>query len=75
MPRVELSTDGEGIRLTKALFEAGLVKSGSEGRRRVEQGAVQIDGQKVSDVNAVLGKGGPYVIKAGKRAWATVVVH
>ncbi len=64
----------EPIWLPKLLAEVGLVASSSEGRRRIKAGAVQVDGEKVSDEQAKLSVGGPYVIKAGKRAWAKVTV-
>ena len=75
MPTHEISVDSEGIWLPKLLAEVGLAKSSSDGRRRVQQGAVEIDGDKVTDPQAKLGEG-KFVIKAGKRAWATVtLVH
>lgn len=64
----------EPVWLPKVLAEVGLVASSSEGRRRIKAGAVQIDGEKVGDEQAKLAVGGPYVIKAGKRAWAKVTV-
>ena len=73
LPERTVQVDGEEIWLPKALALAGLVPSSSDGRRRVEQGAVQIDGKLVTDVKLTL-KRGRYVIRAGKRAWATVVL-
>jgi tyrosyl-tRNA synthetase len=76
MPLVTLSAGGEdGIWIPKALAEAGLAKSSSDGRRRVEQGGVSVDGEKVTDTQAKLGRGGSYVVKAGKRAWAKIAVE
>jgi tyrosyl-tRNA synthetase len=72
MPRFELAAEGDDLWLPKVLAGAGLVPSSSEGRRRIQQGAVQVDGRKVTDVQEKLARGGPYVIKAGKRAWAEV---
>ncbi len=74
MPQVEVEAEGDGVWLPKALAEAGLVPSSSEGRRRVRSGAVQVDGEKVTDEQARLAKGGTYVVKAGKRAWARITV-
>lgn len=74
MPSVQVDGGGEGVWLPKALADAGLVKSSSEGKRRVVQGAVRVDGERVTDPKAVLAVGGPYVIKAGKRDWARVTV-
>jgi tyrosyl-tRNA synthetase len=74
MPECTVHAEGEAVWIPKALAEAGLVGSSSEGRRRVQQGAVQIDGERVRDAKATLPRGGPYVVKAGKRAWATLHV-
>jgi len=76
MPVVTLSAGDAGeIWIPKALAEAGLVKSSSDGRRRLQQGGVQVDGTKVTDMQAKLAKGGTYVVKAGKRAWAKITVE
>ncbi|MFW5921574.1 MAG: S4 domain-containing protein, partial [Polyangiales bacterium] len=74
MPEVTVSSETEALWIPKALAEAGLVKSSSEGRRRVQQGAVEVDGERVTDAKATLAKGGRYVVKAGKRAWAAIRV-
>jgi tyrosyl-tRNA synthetase len=56
------------------LVEAKLVKSKSEGRRLIQQGAVDIDGQRVTDVNYTLSRGKTYQIKVGKKRFATVSI-
>jgi len=38
--------------------------------RGAGQGGVEIDGNRLTNPQAKLPKGGPYTIKAGKRAWA-----
>jgi tyrosyl-tRNA synthetase len=73
MPQVELRSVDGVVWLPTALSDAGLVKSSTEGRRRIQQGAVRVDGEKVTDVDARL-RPGTYVVKAGKRDWATIVV-
>jgi tyrosyl-tRNA synthetase len=75
LQRVTLVAESGALWLPKALAEAGLVPSSSEGRRRVKQGAVEVDGERVRDPQASLPKGGPYVVKAGKRAWAEIIVE
>ena len=75
MPEHTLAGEDGGLWLPRALAQAGLCKSSSEARRFIEQGAVQVDGQKVSDLQASLAVGGPYVVKAGKRAWARITVR
>jgi tyrosyl-tRNA synthetase len=54
LPASEL--DGHGrIRLAKALHVVGLAPSNKEGRRKIEQGAVRIDGERVTDPDAEVG--------------------
>ena len=54
---------------------ANLVQSGGEARRMVGQGAVSVDGDRVSDTAHELPIGGPYVVKVGKRRYASVTVN
>ena len=61
--------------LPKALALAGLAKSNGDGRRRIQQGAVSVDGERVLDVDHHLAAGGPYLVKAGKRAWARLTIR
>ncbi len=74
---VRLTTDGETLWIAKALSLAGLVKTTSEGKRLVEQGGVEVNGQRVSDPQYQLARGGTYLIRAGSkhRRFANVVVE
>ncbi|HRE91444.1 MAG TPA: tyrosine--tRNA ligase [Myxococcota bacterium] len=63
-----------GLGIIAALRDAKLVESGGEARRLVTQGAVQVDGQAVSSVDASLARGGTYLVKAGKRRYARVTI-
>ncbi len=73
MPEVTVAaTDGE-IGLGKLLKEAGMVPSVGEANRNIDQGAVRIDGEKVTD-RATKMKAGTYTIQVGKRKWAKVTV-
>jgi len=69
----EVSVAGAPIGIGQLLREAGLVASGSEAMRNVEQGGVRIDGDKVSDKGLKLGPG-TYVVQVGKRRAARVTV-
>jgi tyrosyl-tRNA synthetase len=53
--------------LPKALLEAGLVASSSQGKQLVEQGGVEVDGQRVTDSKLVLAAGGTYVVRVGSK--------
>ncbi len=66
-------TATEPIALPQLLVEAGLVKSTSDGRRMIQQSAVSIDGEKVTDVNSVITPTGEMLIKVGKRRFGKVI--
>jgi len=74
LPEITLAIEGESIWLPKALADAGVLKSSSDGRRRLTQGAIEVDGERVTDAQAQLQKGRRYVIKAGKRDWAALTI-
>ncbi len=73
MPEHDVRLEEEAIWIPKLLSDIGLVKSSSDGRRRVQQGGVEVDGVRITDPQARLPKG-RYIIKAGKRAWAAVTL-
>jgi tyrosyl-tRNA synthetase len=56
------------------LKQAGLVESTSEGRRMIQQGAVEVDGIRVCDLNHALTIGKRYTIRVGKRRFRRVVL-
>ncbi len=58
--------------ITNILKESGLASSTSEARRLITQGAVKLDGEKVTDVNQELPPGGPYLLQVGKRRFKKV---
>ncbi len=63
----------EGIGLFDAMRESGLAASNSEARRAVEAGSVKIDGEKMSDIKAILSTG-EYIVQVGKRKFAKLKV-
>jgi tyrosyl-tRNA synthetase len=65
-PEVEVERD-----ITRLLFDAGLVKSRSEARRLLDQGAIEVNGRKVSSNLVKLEDGD--VIKVGKRDFLKMV--
>jgi tyrosyl-tRNA synthetase len=70
---VELVANAESIWLPKLLQEAGLVKSSSEGRRMIEQQAVSIDGEKITDTKASISTQQPLLLQVGKRRFCRVL--
>ena len=75
MADITLDSDAGTMLLCKALAEAGLVKSNSEGRRTILQGGVKVDSEKVADENCELCKGKEYVIQVGKRRFARIRIR
>jgi tyrosyl-tRNA synthetase len=65
---------GRPAPLLRVLMAAGLVTSNSEGRRLIQQGAVDVDGERVSDVNAPVALG-EHLVRVGKRAFKRVVLR
>jgi tyrosyl-tRNA synthetase len=71
MPEVSLGAAPLGI--LKVLREAGLVASGAEAQRNVEQGGVRVDGDRIED-KALKLPAGTYVVQVGKRKFARVTL-
>jgi tyrosyl-tRNA synthetase len=76
VPTFTVPTEGDTLWIAKALASAGLVKTTSEGKRLVEQGGVELDKARVTDVNLKLERGKKYLLKVGSknRRFAWVVV-
>jgi len=69
----ERTLSGAPLGIAALLKGAGLVDSGSEGGRMVEQGGVRIDGTVISD-KALKVDAGTYVVQVGKRKFARVTL-
>ncbi len=65
-------TEGS-IWLPRLLKETGLCQSTSEARRLIQQGAVEVDGELVRDVEKSVSPVGGYVIKVGKRRFRRII--
>jgi tyrosyl-tRNA synthetase len=69
---VALSSPKEGLPIANVLKAAGLTSSTSEALRLIGEGAVKIEGEKVSDKGLSLVPGSTYLLQAGKRRFAKV---
>jgi tyrosyl-tRNA synthetase len=69
----EVSLSGAPLGILKVLREAGLVTSGAEAQRNVEQGGVRVDGDRVEDKGLQL-DAGCYVVQVGKRKFARITI-
>ncbi len=75
LPETTVAAPGGRIRLANLLKEAGLVPSTSEALRMIRQGAVRIDGERVSDAALEIEAGGVHIYQVGKRRFARVRVE
>ena len=64
----------DSAQLVKVLVATGYVATNSEARRMIQQGAVDVDGHRVSDANAALPVGS-HMIRVGKRQFKRVVLR
>lgn len=67
-----ISVGAEGVRLANLLKEAGLAPSTSEANRKIEEGAVRIDGNRACDRALLLKPGADHVLQLGSRRFARV---
>jgi tyrosyl-tRNA synthetase len=61
-----------GLRVANLLKAAGLAASTSEANRKIDEGAVKVDGVRISDRNLTLHAGADHVLQVGTRRYARV---
>jgi tyrosyl-tRNA synthetase len=71
---IELTATTEGYAIALLLKDAGLTASTSDSNRMVKQGAVKIDGEKLSDSKLRVQAGTEHVYQVGKRKFAKVKI-
>jgi tyrosyl-tRNA synthetase len=69
------TADAEGEGLVAALKAAGLASSNSEAVRKLSEGAVRIDGEKVTDRALRLAPGAEHILQVGPRRFARVKIE
>ena len=74
MPEVTVVREDGVIGIGTLLKQAELVGSTSDAMRMIKQGAVKIDGEKVTDPRAILSEPGQAVYQVGKRKFARVTI-
>lgn len=78
VPSVELAKDdlGDGMEILTLLDKAGLIPTRSEGRRLVQQGGIEVNGEKVTDIKTVITEkdfeNNTLLIKKGKKVYKQV---
>ncbi len=73
---LEVRIDGNTYSIANLLKDAGLTSSTSEAIRMINQGAVKIDGEKVSDPKLLIEAGSEHIYQVGKRKFMRVnLIH
>jgi len=75
MPEFSLSLESDSIGIAAMLKQAGLTSSTSESFRMIQQGAVRLDGEKISDKGLSLDRGSVFVAQVGKRKFARITLE
>ncbi len=74
IPHRTLAVTGDGLLIANVLKQAQLTSSTSEAYRMIKQGAVRIDGERLTDRTLLLPVGTECVIQVGKRRFAELSV-
>jgi tyrosyl-tRNA synthetase len=72
LPPVRVPVDAAGLRVANVLKAAGLAASTSEANRKIDEGAVKLDGSRVTDRALTLHAGADHVLQVGTRRYARV---
>jgi tyrosyl-tRNA synthetase len=72
LPLKVIPVEAGGLKVANLLKEAGLATSTSEANRKIEEGAVRIDGARVSDRGLTLKPGAEHVVQVGGEGGAHV---
>ena len=70
IPEFVLSTEDL---IVNVIFNAELLQSKGEARRMIKQGAVKLNGESVSDIQAIITPTGEQILKVGKRRFLKVI--
>jgi tyrosyl-tRNA synthetase len=64
-----------GTSIEHLLLECGLAKSGSEASRKVQQGAVRLNGEKFTTIRAAVDRDEPFLLQVGRQVIRIVVIR
>ncbi len=70
LPPKVILVEAIGMRIANVLKEAGLAASTSEAGRKIDEGAVKVDGVKVADRALTFAAGADHVFQVGSRRFA-----
>lgn len=73
---IRIVTPSEGEPLWRVVVMAGMVPSNSEARRQIQQGAVELDGERVSDPNRTVAASTlTHLLRVGKRRFTRFILE
>ena len=72
MPLCIVMSESDVMPIATLLKQSSLVASSGEGMRMIDQGAVRINGERISDRKMMIDAGCTYVVQVGKRKFARV---
>jgi tyrosyl-tRNA synthetase len=72
IPEKTVTIDGEVVWLPGLIRELGLLQTGGEGKRLIQQGGVYIDGKRAEDENFKIPESREIVMKVGKRKFIRI---
>lgn len=75
MPSLTLQAVAGEMPIANVLKTASLVTSTGDGMRMIDQGAVRVDGERVSDRKSTLKAAATYVVQVGKRRFARIKIE
>jgi tyrosyl-tRNA synthetase len=70
-----VAAPGGRLSVVSILRTVGVADSNSEARRLIGQGAVEVDGERVTSVGAEVASGRTYLVRVGKRQFRRVTVE
>lgn len=74
IPELTLSVGKEGMLIANVIKSAGLTDSTSDALRMLKQGAVKIDGERITEKELLLTAGKTIIIQVGKRRFSKVIL-
>jgi len=74
MPELTLTAAEDGIKIANLLKQASLTGSTSDAFRMIKQGAVRMDGERITDKGLSIAAGNTHVFQVGKRRFARVTI-
>jgi tyrosyl-tRNA synthetase len=74
MPELTIDANGGEVKIANLLKDASLTGSTSDAFRMIKQGAVRIDGERITDKGLSITAGNTHVFQVGKRRFARVTV-